>query len=161
MPKIPQEKPKDNEVILVENATDLDLDLIHAKADKVMKRVGEMLGIKTEETQIISISNEEPPISRKELPKVEQSSREESEFQSLPAENPLFSNNLSETKTEVEPEREENSFWFPSDTPDALNELPDLNTVSDNNFFTNNNIPNLNFPDLKIDFGNNDSEERS
>ena len=48
------------------------------------------------------------------------------------------------------------SFWFPSDTPDALNELPDLdsseNKIDSNNFFANNNsMPDLNFPDLKMD----------
>ena len=43
--------------------------------------------------------------------------------------------------------------------PDALNDLPDLE-VSTDNFFGSNDIPDLNFPDLKIDFGSNDMEEK-
>lgn len=159
------EEPKDNEIVSVEKATKIDLDLIHSKANKVMKRVGEMLGIKTEETEIVSVSNEqpleepiekpveEPPISQKELPKVE-TKTEELPKNPLPEENPLFSNNIEETMNV--PIIEENNFWFPSDTPDALNELPDLE-VSNND---NNIMPDLNFPDLKIDFGNNNMEEK-
>lgn len=148
---------KDNEVINIENATKIDLDLIHSKADKVMKRVGEMLGIKTEETKIVSVTNE-APISQKELPKLEPNIEETVPRNPLPAENPLFSNNIPVVESEI-PIEEENSFWFPSDTPDALNELPDLN-VSSNNFFVNTTMPDLNFPDLKVDFGTNDSEEK-
>ena len=44
--------------------------------------------------------------------------------------------------------------------PDALNELPDLEISSDATFFGDNNIPDLNFPDLKLDFGPNDTEEQ-
>lgn len=149
------ETPKDNEVIEIENATKIDLDLIHSKANKVMKRVGEMLGIKTEETQIVNVTNE-PPISQKELPKVEKKATEELPKNPLPEENPLFSNNIEETLADTAPE--ENSFWFPSDTPDALNELPDLEIANDTS--ATNTMPDLNFPDLKIDFGNNDLEEQ-
>ena len=53
----------------------------------------------------------------------------------------------------------EHNFWFESETPDALNELPDL-TVSNDNFFANNNIPDLNFPDLKLNFGSNEEENK-
>ena len=153
----PQEElPKDNQVIAIEEAKSIDLDLIHSKADKVMKRVGEMLGIKTEETKIVSVSNQEP-ISQKELPKIESQPEKELPNNPLPTENPLFSNNLNTPVSEEEKADPEDNFWFPSDTPDALNELPDL-TPNNNNFFANNTIPDLNFPDLKIDFGNNDLE---
>lgn len=157
-----KEEPKENEVVSIENATKIDLDLIHSKANKVMQRVGEMLGIKTEETEIVSITNEspieetieksidEPPISQKELPKVEVKA-EELPKNPFPEENPLFSNNIEEKIPSSS--IEENSFWFPSDTPDALNELPDLDIQSNDN----NIMPDLNFPDLKIDFGNNDN----
>lgn len=152
------EVPKDNEIINIENATKIDLDLIHSKANKVMKRVGEMLGIKVEETKIINVTNEPiTPISQKELPKIELTTPKEMPNNPLPEENPLFSNNISEVLTDsAESTTEENSFWFPSDTPDALNELPDLEISNDN--FNNNVMPDLNFPDLKIDFGNNDLE---
>ena len=155
--------PKDNEIINIENATKIDLDLIYSKANKVMKRVGEMLGIKTEETKIVNVTNEPepvPPISQKELPQVETTASKEMIINPLPEENPLFSNNITESLPDetTATTTEENSFWFPSDTPDALNELPDLEISTDN--FNNNIMPDLNFPDLKLDFGNNDSEEK-
>lgn len=192
-----EEPVKDNQVISVDKATNLDLDLIHSKASKVMKRVGEMLGIKTEKTEIVTVtsdelksqelSKEEKEISKeeKEIPKENilpeevtpvinnNSSLEENPLftnNSLPEENPLFANNLlpeenplftsgiSNNDVPVDPE-DNNNFWFPSDTPDALNELPDLEVSSNNTtFFGDNNMPDLNFPDLKLDFGPNDTE---
>lgn len=164
-----EEQPKENQVISVENATNIDLDLIHSKAGKVMKRVGEMLGIKTEETKIISVTNEEAPKDIKEPVKEETQTNNNND---LPNENPLFkdtnnttsietnplfqSEETNTTNTSVDPE-DDNNFWFPSDTPDALNELPDLEVANDN-FFGNGELPDLNFPDLKIDFGPNDME---
>ena len=44
--------------------------------------------------------------------------------------------------------------------PDALNDLPDLEVSNDNFFGNNTTIPDLNFPDLKLDFGSNDTEEK-
>lgn len=157
LPEMTAETPKDNQIIHIEEATKIDLDLIHSKANKVMKRVGEMLGIKTEETKIVSVTNE-APISQKELPKIEPNPTEPAPRNPLPPENPLFSNDIQNVDPEIDKE-EENSFWFPSDTPDALNELPDLN-ISNDNFFSSNPMPDLNFPDLKVDFGTNDSEEK-
>ena len=55
--------------------------------------------------------------------------------------------------------KDDNNFWFPSDTPDALNELPDLN-VSNDDLFANNNVADLEFPDLNMDFPNIDTEEK-
>ena len=121
-----------------------------------MKRVGEMLGIKTEETTIVSVTNEEE--KQPELPKAEPAKQETTAEEpsittnSLPEENPLFSNNLPDLNEQPADPEDDNNFWFPSDMPDALNELPDLE-VSNDNFFANNNIPDLNFPDLKINFG--------
>lgn len=150
------EPAKDNQVIAIENATNIDLELINSKASKVMKRVGEMLGIKTEETTIVSVTAEELPKEENKEPVVE--AKEEIPTQSLPDENPLFSNNLSSMEeTPADPE-DQADFWFPSDTPDALNELPDLEISNNNTFFGDNAMPDLNFPDLKLDFGPNESE---
>ena len=93
----------------------------------------------------------------------------------MPSENPLFTNDIAPTLRETSVSDDENvgsvndnssidnNFWFPSDTPDALNELPDLEgdnaKPADDNFFAN-DLGGLNFPDLKVDFGNNDTEEK-
>lgn len=179
MPTLPidsifgNEDVKDNQVINIEPATNIDLSLVQSKASKVMKRVGEMLGIKVEETKIVSVTNEpeekpvEPvqqPIPEPEPQPVLQPQPETPIIPTnpLPAENPLFQNVIPEpaedNDTPVDPEDDNSNFWFPSETPDALNDLPDLE-VSNDNFFTNNNIlPDLNFPDLKVDFGQDNTE---
>lgn len=186
-PVFPSESAKDNQVVSIEPATNLDLALIQSKASKVMKRVGEMLGIKIEETTIVSVTNnaeapvievnpfidttptttEEPAPAAPEAQPVE-AIPEIPTFDftlpnnPLPDENPLFTNNTDNTDnssdTPVDPE-DDNNFWFPSDMPDALNDLPDLE-VSNDNFFGSSDIPDLNFPDLKIDFGSNDTEDK-
>lgn len=166
-----EEEVKENQVINVEVPSNIDLELIHSKANKVMKRVGDMLGIKTEEEKIVTVSNEQETNSmfnideiQKEEPQEPIETPKENDF-----ENPLFSDNLENTlnlnidpefKKSIEPidPEENNDFWFPSDTPDALNELPDLEISNNNNLFLNNNMPDLQFPDLNIDFGNSDSE---
>ena len=187
------EEVKDNQVINVEDATNLDIALIQSKAGKVMRRVGEMLGIKTEETKIVSVTNEDEkkeeitPLPQEEV-KIETPKQEETNINNnaFPEMNPLFENNNNETQdenplfgnvnnvtfpeanplfqntetttTSTSPDPEDdNNFWFPSDTPDALNELPDLE-LPNNNFFGNGEMPNLNFPDLKLDFGPNNEE---
>ena len=155
-----------------------------------------MLGIKTEETKLVTVSNEpetssletkeEPQVETpKEEPKEEiheevskeenkdEITNEEQKEETTTNENPLFSDNLENTiNLNIDPEfknaistmdetaQDNNNFWFPSDTPDALNELPDLEVPDNNNLFLNNNISDLQFPDLKIDFGTNDSEEK-
>ena len=151
----PKEEAAPNEVVNIEPVENIDLDLIHSKANKVMQRVGEMLGINPQE-ELITVTSEE---IKEDLPKEE----EKQEPEELPI-NPLFSDTpvVEEPKEEkaTEQEEEENSFWFPSDTPDALNELPDLEEQpkEENNFFTNNSMPELNFPDLNLDFNNNNTE---
>lgn len=152
----PEEEVRDNQVVAIENPSTLDLDLVHSKANKVMQRVGEMLGIKPVEEKVISVTND-PPIESKTTP-IEDQKKEN--FPEPLAVNPLFSNTIPENESTTAKNSipEENSFWFPSDTPDALKDLPDL-PVSNDNFFANNNIPDLNFPDLKINFGDNKTEE--
>ena len=125
-----------------------------------------MLGIKTEETKIISVTSDEvKPI---ETPVIEETKEEPENLETtpipnpLPAENPLFNNNVpnfNDKEEPADPEDNDNNFWFSSDMPDALNDLPDLE-VSNDTFFGDNTIPDLNFPDLKLDFGPNDTEEK-
>ncbi len=165
------EKPLDNEVIKVEPAEHIDIEYIQSKASKVMQRVGEMLGIKTKETKIVSFEEKTPtPIQPKEEVKKE----EKIEAPSLPKiENPLFSSNISTSsetpKVEEKKENEDkfkfpentntnNDFWFSSDTPDALKELPDLDVSENKGTFGNNFTPTLDFPDLNLNFGPNSKE---
>lgn len=165
------EKPLDNEVIKVEPAEHIDIEYIQSKASKVMQRVGEMLGIKTKETKIVSFEEKTPtPIQPKEEVKKE----EKIEAPSLPKiENPLFSSNISTSsetpKVEEKKENEDkfkfpentntnNDFWFSSDTPDALKELPDLDVSENKGTFGNNFTPTLEFPDLNLNFGPNSKE---
>ena len=161
--------PKENEVIAVEEALNIDLEYIQSKASKVMQRVGEMLGIKTKETKIVSF--EEPKIApsfEKEKP---------SEDPATNSGNPLFNSNIAEESNQPKATKEQenhftfpetpvtnNDFWFSSDTPDALNELPDLDTSKQNPLFENNAspvMPNLNFPDLNLSFAPNDTKEEN
>ncbi len=156
--EVKEENPKDNQVTLVEDAKNIDLELMHSKADKVMQRVGEMLGIKSLDTQIVSVSNEKSDSSQHE-----DDVTNKKEASTVIPENPLFNNDISnvEKQEEVNVETQQgvdNNFWFSSDSPDALNELPDL-SIANNSFFPN-DVPDLNFPDLKINFDNNDSEEK-
>lgn len=191
------EDVKDNQVVSVETAKMLDLDLIHSKANKVMKRVGEMLGIKVEETEVVNVSAEDennifmnPNVVEEEK---ENEITEEVVVENDVVENPLFSNELEEDNiidnsediidnplfsgvdSIVEndtlntnnnsfdfsfPDTTDNGdFWFSSDTPDALSELPDLN-VSNDDFFANNNVADLAFPDLNMGFLDDDMEEK-
>ena len=167
----PIEKPLDNEIVKVEPAEHIDIEYIQSKASKVMQRVGEMLGIKTKDSKIISFEEKNPsPIPAKEEIKSENKVAEKP----LPkVENPLFSNNISasmeQSKVDAatsedkfkfpENNNTNNDFWFSSDTPDALKELPDLDVSENKDLFANNFTPSLDFPDLNLNFGPNSKEE--
>ena len=167
----PIEKPLDNEIVKVEPAEHIDIEYIQSKASKVMQRVGEMLGIKTKDSKIISFEEKNPsPIPAKEEIKSENKGAEKP----LPkVENPLFSNNISASMEQPKvdaatsedkfkfPENNNtnNDFWFSSDTPDALKELPDLEVSENKDLFGNNFTPSLDFPDLNLNFGPNSKEE--
>ena len=179
----------DNQVVKVEDAVMLDLELINSKACKVMKRVGEMLGIKTEEVKVVSVTNEEDKVDENPLFSGEVKEEEKTEEVILDnpflndnlevdnvskddnVENPLFSGEVKEENSsnndmfsfpDVGEDNTNNDFWFPSDMPDALNELPDLdvptNSNDSNNFFASNDINGFDFPDLNLEFDNNDME---
>ncbi len=167
----PKEKPLDNEIVKVEPAEHIDIEYIQSKASKVMQRVGEMLGIKTKDSKIVSFEEKNPsPIPAKEEVKSENKVAEKP----LPkVENPLFSNDIStsmeQPKVEAatsedkfkfpENNNTNNDFWFSSDTPDALKELPDLDVSENKDLFANNFTPSLDFPDLNLNFGPNSKEE--
>ena len=167
----PIEKPLDNEIVKVEPAEHIDIEYIQSKASKVMQRVGEMLGIKTKDSKIISFEEKNPsPIPAKEEIKSENKVAEKP----LPkVENPLFSNNISASMEQPkvdaatsedkfkfpESNNTNNDFWFSSDTPDALKELPDLDVSENKDLFANNFTPSLDFPDLNLNFGPNSKEE--
>lgn len=175
------DKVEDNQVVAVENSTNIDLDYIHSKASKVMQRVGEMLGIKVKDTKVVSVSSdnkvkEKDIFSSKEENKEDAVASEnvvqpvlEKKESTSSFENPLFSSNedlkndiFVNSSSKVDPEDNDSNFWFASDTPDALNELPDLDIPDkeDNNtFFGNNQMPNLNFPNLNLNFAPNGEEE--
>lgn len=134
-------KPLDNEVIKVEISGKLDLDLVHLKAEKVMQRVGEMLGIKVKNDTIVNVENK----IEEEVPK-----EENAPSKVMPI-NPLFNNTIDELE-QNKTDNLEHNFWFDTDSPSPLNDLPDLTSSSNTNFFESNDLPNLNFPDLKVDF---------
>ena len=147
----------DNQIVLVEGADNIDLDFVHSKANKVMKRVGEMLGIKPSDEKVVSVTDDSSSVDSESIFPVEEKKEEVKEEI-----NPLFNNDVSITTTEqavnnVVSNEDNGDFWFPSETPDALEELPDLDVkpeANSDNFFANNAIPDLNFPDLKLDSGN-------
>ena len=174
----------DNQVVLVEDVNGIDLELIRSKANKVMKRVGEMLGIKVEETEVVSVTSdikdkEENIFMNDNTSEIsDNASVDNVALADTEIENPLFSNELKEEEDTAMnnplfmdnnsslgefslPDGDEisNDFWFSNDTPDALNELPDLN-ISNDDFFANNNVADLQFPDLNMNFPDDDMEEK-
>ncbi len=167
--EVEKEEYADNQVVSVSDAGSIDLDLVHSKANKVMQRVGEMLGIKPKEDSVVSVSQEDVVQNvDKEVPTLQEVSQSSSAAVNtdVPV-NPMFRNDIVDTGNNNTESTNSNlsmdsNFWFPSETPDALNELPDLDVSNDssnsNNFFANNSISDLSFPDLKVDFGNNDME---
>lgn len=166
-----EEEVLDNQVVSVDSTDLIDFDLVHSKANKVMQRVGEMLGIKAKEDTVVSVVSDDVKsvpldkenISNKDANVVVESnnvsldSNGNSENESI---NPMFQS-VSQSEANDSNSTLGDNFWFPSETPDALNELPDLNVsqnIDSNNFFANNSMPDLNFPDLKVDFGHGNSE---
>ena len=160
------------------------MELIRSKANKVMKRVGEMLGIKVEETEVVSVTSdikdkEENIFMNDNTSEIsDNTSVDNVALADTEIENPLFSNELKEEEDTAMnnplfmdnnsslgefslPDGDEisNDFWFSNDTPDALNELPDLN-ISNDDFFANNNVADLQFPDLNMNFPDDDMEEK-
>ena len=97
--------PQDNQIISVTDATNINLEEAIEKSNNVMKRVGEMLGVKIEPAKPIETPEEPSP----EPP--EESTQEEIKEDT---EEPIQDNNLEEEKeevfenTETEPETNDN-----------------------------------------------------
>ena len=156
---------KDNQVVSITDVKDMDIKEATSKSNAVMKRVGEMLGVKIEKTidkkeedVTISDSKEEPVEDKKEEfednsvpedifdnkkydadPETKESN---SSLETTSGTNPLFSNELENTTLdEVMANNNvgdvDGDFWASNeDNPLDLNSLPDL-TDSNNIFFDN------------------------
>lgn len=158
---------KDNQVVDVRDINGVDLKDVVDKANNVMKRVGKMLGVDIEEKEkIISVENSEVPV---EETKIEEEKVKNNEISSNNANAeddnnqdriiPVDANNLffnSEDDINKKEDSSSEDFWIPSFDDGGLNSLPDLPVSDDtnsDNFFVNNEMP-----ELKFDFGSNDSE---
>lgn len=180
---------KENQVVSIDDAGNMDIKLATSKSNSVMVRVGEMLGVKVEKNNNIEKTSNEDKVAEVSIDNttVNNSSAIENEVSSSldnnsndifdnsnydadPEENegnnqklnmgdnPLFNNELSNSTLDdvmannnVSDSTVDNDFWFSNDeAPLDLNSLPDL-TDENNAFFDtnqNNNLPNLEFPDL-------------
>ena len=181
---------KENQVVSIDDAGNMDIKLATSKSNSVMVRVGEMLGVKAEKNSNIEKTSNEDKVAEVSIDNttVNNSSAIENEVSSSldnnsndifdnsnydadPEENegnnqelnmgdnPLFNNELSNSTLDdvmannnVSDSTVDNDFWFSNDeAPLDLNSLPDL-TDENNAFFdtnqNNNNLPNLEFPDL-------------
>lgn len=208
-PSIQTTPAKDNQVVSVFSADNINFAEATLKSNNVMKRVGEMLGIKTEETKIVSVQTENTSSTTK-TPETNKESGQQPEniqttttnnnkvenqidsdtniftnttfdadpetntnisaSQTNSPENPLFSNNLGNSNIdEVMASNKldtnnNNDFWYSSEeAPLDLSSLPDLpaaNEIKDP-FFNqpNNSMPELDFPNLDIDFDINTDKE--
>lgn len=198
---------KDNQVVSVKDASSINIDDAVLKSNNVMKRVGEMLGVKVEDVKIVSVDstdnitnqpnnqNEEKISDNvvKDNPILEDGNVNNSKdivdnsednifisntFDADPEtndaglngsdslfENPLFSNSLGSSTLDdvmakndaVDGNMSNSDFWFPNEErPLDLNSLPDLSSNDDSFFNTNttnnNSMPELNFPDLDVNF---------
>ena len=67
------DNPKDNQVILIDDANSMDIDVATSKSNDVMIRVGEMLGVKSKNDNVVdkvenyNNSNEEGNIEKEEI----------------------------------------------------------------------------------------------
>lgn len=196
------EKKADNEVVSVTDTTKIDIKSATIKSHNVMKRVGEMLGVKVEETKIVNVEEpkkEEPKLQVEQSKKTSAPTTQSSDDNQVknenniftnttfdadpeinqdsisneptappipaPTENPLFNNTLNNSTIDevmannnISDQKGNEDFWFSTEeSPLDLNSLPDI-TPSNDNFFTpqpNNNMPDLNFPDLNAIPNNN------
>ena len=166
------EDAKDNQVISIDDAISMNIENATSKSNSVMKRVGEMLGVKVETKE------EKAPVKEEKIEeKVDDNesiptdifdnkkydadpevNEENGNIEVNNIENPLFNNELkNSTLDEVMANNKDignvdNDFWYSNEEdPLDLNSLPDLNS-SNNDFFATDNVknsmPSLDFPDM-------------
>ena len=152
---------KANQVVDVRDANNDNLADIITKANNVMKRVGKMLGVQIKEKEkIVSVENpvqEEENVKEDDGVSLDKDNQLESQNDKIiPVDaNNLFLNNDVEASS-ADDETGNDDFWGTSFDDGGLSSLPDLPVSGDNN--SNNFFANNEFPDLKFDFGSNDSE---
>ena len=177
--KLDIENAKDNQVIAIDDASNMNIDLATSKSNSVMRRVGEMLGVKIEKTDEVE-EKTSPEVSTP--PVIEEKKEEISDKDVIPndifdnsnydadpelngnnaseeaIQNPLFNSDIGNSTLDDVLANDsttlgvDNDFWLSNEeAPLDLNSLPDL-TSSDSSTSTNvaNNTPSLDFPEIDI-----------
>ena len=167
------ENAKDNQVVMIEDATKLDIKAASDKSNSVMMRVGEMLGVKIEKNdddtnknlddnnlnEDVDDANVDSIFDNNNYDADPENNEKSSNDDTNIEENPLFSNELSgNTLDDVianndVSDKGNDEFWYSNeDAPIDLNSLPDLtnNDVENNNDDRQVELPDLEFPDLSM-----------
>ena len=161
-----QEKVADNQVVSVEDATKINLEAATLKSNNVMKRVGEMLGVKIEKKQPDK-PKEEPTKVSPSVPKNESVSSTNTIFDKVEpvstqkpdtnqASIPNFKTNIFESEFNADPETNELENKQTNSTSQQLNENPlfnnNLANTTIDEVMANNNLTNQNENNDKNDF---------
>ena len=161
-----QEKVADNQVISVEDATKINIEAATLKSNNVMKRVGEMLGVKIEKKQPDK-PKEEPTKVSPSVPKNESVSSTNTIFDKVEpvstqkpdtnqASIPNFKTNIFESEFNADPETNELENKQTNSTSQQLNENPlfnnNLANTTIDEVMANNNLTNQNENNDKNDF---------
>lgn len=161
-----QEKDADNQVISVEDATKINIEAATLKSNNVMKRVGEMLGVKIEKKQPDK-PKEEPTKVSPSVPKNESVSSTNTIFDKVEpvstqkpdtnqASIPDFKTNIFESEFNADPETNELENKQSNSTSQQLNENPlfnnNLANTTIDEVMANNNLTNQNENNDKNDF---------
>jgi hypothetical protein len=145
------EKAKDNEVISIKDASKINIEAAIKKSNNVMKRVGEMLGVKVGEpkeevTSIPAVKNEEQSVTKNEksssIPVIK---NEESKVSNPVQEpqSPIDNNIFTNTSFDADPESNNGSEITPSNDYQTIEKPLFNNTLSDSTIdevMSNNNI---------------------
>jgi hypothetical protein len=149
------EKAKDNEVISIKDASKINIEAAIKKSNNVMKRVGEMLGVKVGEpkeevTSIPAVKNEEQSVTKSVTKNEESSSipvikNEESKVSNPVQEpqSPIDNNIFTNTSFDADPESNNGSEITPSNDYQTIEKPLFNNTLSDSTIdevMSNNNI---------------------
>ena len=161
-----QEKVAGNQVISVEDATKINIEAATLKSNNVMKRVGEMLGVKIEKKQPDKPKEEQTKVSPS-VPKNESVSSTNTIFDKVEsvstqkpdtnqASIPNFKTNIFESEFNADPETNELENKQSNSTSQQLNENPlfnnNLANTTIDEVMANNNLNNQNENNDKNDF---------